>query len=178
MKNKLYQVQGVRSDYCNIVSAPNAKEAKLIGANTEFTEDVDFTDLRVSAIKGGSSWYQEEPEIHFTIKGNGVIYTDIQTTLLTWKDFIEEVEKQKLIIINIGISFDEYAWSLNNNDYFGIPRKEYEDLVNKQDYHISNFDEFCEVYGVDVDKITFTQAEQLLDGELTLPQLKELQHNE
>lgn len=98
MKNKLYQVQGVGLSYCNIVSAPNAKEAKLLGANTESTEGVAYFDLRVRAIKGGVLWIQKELDLCFKIIGKGFIYTDIKSGLIYWDEFVEEVEKQNRLV--------------------------------------------------------------------------------
>jgi hypothetical protein len=58
--NKIYSVKYKNSDCANIVIASNAREAKRIGSNTEFTENVDFLDLRVKAVKGGQGLLPKE----------------------------------------------------------------------------------------------------------------------
>ena len=175
MENKLYQVKIKDHEFSNIVSAPNAKEAKKIGSNTEHTEGAEYTDIRVNVIKGGASWYQEEPEIHFSIKGKKVVKTMIDKGLVDWGVFISELESKKLIEIDTTITFDEAHYS---GSFFGLSKEEQEELQNKVDYDLGNFDEICEVFGVDVSKITFKQACDLLNEEITLHDLKKMQLGE
>lgn len=174
--NKFYTVKGKTSDYTNIVIASNVKEAKRIGMNTEFTENVDFLDLRVKAIKGGHGFYQEEPEINFSISGKGFVYTGYISQLCDWKDFIHELERQNRIKVEHGL-FNGYSERFDD-DYFGISKEELKEMQNKVDYDLYNFDEICEVYGVDVSKISFRQFEELLNGDLGLPDIKKLQMEE
>jgi len=171
--NKFYTVQGKKSDYTNIVIASNFREAKRIGMNTEFTENVEFLDLRVNAIKAGQGFYQDEPEINFTIGGKGFIYTELKPQLCEWKDFIHELERQNRIKVEHGL-FNGYSERFDD-DYFGISKVELKEMQNKVDYDLYNFDEICEVYGVDVSKISFRQFEELLNGDLNLPDIKNLQ---
>jgi hypothetical protein len=176
MLNKFYTVKGKEEDYTNIVIASNAKEAKKIGMNTEYTENVDFIDIEVKAIKTGHGFYQEEPEINFTIGGKGFVYTGFIPQLVHWEDFINELERQKRLIVDSGL-FEGYNEKYDN-DYFGIPKDEMTELQNKVDYDLFNFDEICEVYGVDVSKITFNQYEKLLNGDLNLPNIKKIQQGD
>lgn len=174
--NKFYTVKGKISDYTNIVIASNVKEAKRIGMNTEFTENVDFLDLRVKAIKGGHGFYQEEPEINFMIGGKGFVYTGFIPQLCDWKDFINELERQNRLLVEYDL-FDGYN-ERYDVDYFGISKEELKQIQDKTDYDLHNFGEICEVYGVDVSKISFRQFEDLLNGDLSLPNIKKLQMEE
>ena len=173
MRNKFYTVKGKEEDYTNIVIASNAKEAKKIGCNTEFTEGSKYTDIRVKAIKAGHGFYQEEPEINFVIGGKGFVYTGYISQLVDWPDFIHELERQNRLIVESNL-LENYNEKYDD-DYFGIPKHEMTELQNKVDYDLSNFDEICEVYGVDVSKISFNQFEKLLNGDLNLLDIKKIQ---
>lgn len=174
MKNKLYQVQGVNAEYCNIVSAPNAKQAKLIGANKEWTEDVDFLDLRVSAIKGGLSWYQEEPEIYFNIKGKGFIYTDIKSGLLYWKEFIYSIIKTNGVDIDFGSTFVNFIEDAEICNYYGLHENEFKEILSKTNKEYPDFEDFSKEYGINLSKITFQNVEDFLEGLINLPILKRI----
>jgi len=171
--NKIYTVKGKNSDYANIVIASNLKEAKRLGSNTEFTENVDFLDLRVKAIKGGDGFYQEEPEINFIIGGKGFVFTGYIPQLMDWDDFIFELERQKRLEVESGL-FVTYS-ERYDDDYFGISKEELKEMQDKVDYDLHDFDEICEVYGVDVSKIIFKHFEKLLNGDLDLPEIKKNQ---
>lgn len=172
MRNKLYTVQGVNAEHCNIVSAPNAKEAKRLGANKEWTENVDFLDLRVSAIKGGVSWYQEEPEIHFSIKGKGFIYTDIKSGLLSWKEFIYSIIETNGVDIDFGSTFVDFIEDSESCDYYGLHENEFKETLSKTNKEYPDFEDFAKEYGINLSKITFQNVEDFLEGSINLPTLK------
>lgn len=171
--NKFYSVRDDNDDYTNIVIASNAKEAKKIGFNTEFTEGSKFTDIRVKAIKAGHGFYQEEPEINFMVGGKGFIKTGFIPQLVNWADFIHELERQNRLIVESGL-FEGYNEKYDD-DFYGITKDEMTELQNKVDYDLYNFDEICEVYGVNISKITFNQFEKLLNGDMSLPDIKKIQ---
>jgi hypothetical protein len=96
MKNKFYQVSDPYDDegLCNIVIAPNAKEAKKIGHGYDATEVAKWVDLRVKAVKGGDSyWYEYDDRDGFAVKGNGFVYTDLEPQ----RDHLFDLLKQELI---------------------------------------------------------------------------------
>lgn len=93
--NKFFEVYDKDNDegLINVVIAQNKKQAKVIGANTEATEGADrWTDLRVRAIKGGSSfWDNYERTVGFEVKGTGFVYTKEKPQL---DSFFEILKKE------------------------------------------------------------------------------------
>ena len=98
--NKFYTVYGEDKyeDGINIVIAQTAKEAKVIGANCDATDDTDFIDTRVTAIKGGMIFYlndKEWNEVHVEVGGKGYVYTDYEPQFCGSNNrFIDELKKQ------------------------------------------------------------------------------------
>lgn len=118
--NKIYTVGHKCSEHVNIVVASSSKEAKLIGMNYEWTQDVDYLDLRVKAVKGGNGFYNEYPEFEFHISGKGFIYTNLQPHSMDWEDFISELERQERLVFETGLfeCFHSY-----DDEYFGLKKK-------------------------------------------------------
>ena len=99
-KNKFYMVQD-KYNYegiCNIVIAKTAKEAKVIGAFGEATENAEsWIDIEVKAIKSGAMFCTEREgkRIDFFVGGEGFLYTDKEAQLDSfWYEFIEELKSQ------------------------------------------------------------------------------------
>ena len=98
--NKFYMVYGddPQEDGINIVIAKTAKEAKVIGANCDATDDVNFIDVRVTAIKEDMIFYlhnEEFNEVHVEVGGKGYVYTDHKPQFCGLDNkFIEELKKQ------------------------------------------------------------------------------------
>lgn len=98
--NKFYMVCGddPQEDGINIVIAKTARQAKVIGANCDATDDVDFIDTRVKAIKDGMIFYlhdKEFNEVHVEVGGKGYVYTNYESKFCGLDNkFIEELKKQ------------------------------------------------------------------------------------
>ena len=98
--NKFYMVYGEDKyeDGVNIVIAKTAKEAKSIGASCDATDDTDFIDVRVKAIKDGMIFclYDKEfNEVRIEVGGKGYVYTDYEPKFCGLDNkFIEELKKQ------------------------------------------------------------------------------------
>jgi len=100
VRNKFYMVSDSQDDEpaCNIVIASNSREAKVIGAYAENTENLEnWTDLRVLAIKGRNCFWigEDDDRIEFSVSGEEFVYTDLKPQLDSdWGLFIEELKKQ------------------------------------------------------------------------------------
>lgn len=99
-KNKFYYVCGPdpQEDGLNIVIAHTAKEAKTLGGKCDATDDVDFIDIRVTAIQEGMIFYLHDKaynEIHVEVGGEGYVYTEHESHFcgLDTK-FIDELKEQ------------------------------------------------------------------------------------
>lgn len=98
---KFYMVCGPdpMEDGVNIVIANSAKEAKTIGANCDATDDVDFIDIRVRAIKEGMTFNLYDynlNEITVEVGGKGYVYTEHTPQFCGLDDkFIDELKGQE-----------------------------------------------------------------------------------
>ena len=99
-KNKFYMVCGPdpQEDGINIVIAHTAKEAKTLGGTCDATDDVDFIDIRVTAIQEGMIFYLHNKafnEIHVEVVGKGYVYTNHKSQFCGLDNkFIDELKEQ------------------------------------------------------------------------------------
>jgi hypothetical protein len=86
----------------NIIIAKTAKEAKSIGANCDATDDTDFIDIRVNAIKGEMSFHlydKDFNEVTVKVGGKGYVYTEHKTQYCGLDNkFIDELKQQNRYI--------------------------------------------------------------------------------
>ena len=59
-----------------------------------------------------------------------------------------------------------------DDDYFGISKQEIKEMKDKTKCELIEFVEICLVYGVNTSKITFKQCQDLLNGDLGLPDIR------
>lgn len=102
-KNKFYMVTDPYNSegLCNIVIAPTARKAKVIGSYCEATENLEcWTDLEVKAVKAGQGFFwQSADEFSFAVNGEGFLYTDLKAQLDShWDLFFKELYAQKRYI--------------------------------------------------------------------------------
>ena len=99
-RNKFYMVCGPdpQEDGINIVIAKTPRDARNLGGNCDATDDVDFIDIRATAIRPGMIFYlhdKEFNEVHVEIGGKGYVYTDYEPQFCGLDNkFIDELKKQ------------------------------------------------------------------------------------
>ena len=102
--NKFYMVCGPdpQEDGINIVIAKTVRAARNIGGKCDATDDVDFIDVRATAIQEGMVFHlynKNFDEIRVEVGGEGYVYTELESQFCGLDNkFIEELKNQNRYI--------------------------------------------------------------------------------